>query len=408
MATMKKPTKTKSKLPIKGMRRIDTTAEKVSAPVRKFVADVEDAYRAQLKDCNIPVFRLIYDNPEMATINSFFLNHLEYEAILGIHIDILDRMMMTAISDRITKDILASIDGSEMVYPGIWDTHTVYSIVGAACTFMKHDTLPERYFTLLQYDVISQEDLDAQPAASYMPFSQYNPNRFVEITMGIRQLAITTIASILQTKMPRAFLSSKDSPLWQRFYDRYNANIASAVTELTDGDTNAFLERDATENGIEAFVTSFERPFLTLMIDLMIDSAVSPYLINMMLRDSTVKVIYEDFMTEEGELKKLGDIDVTYSLMLADDPSKSSCSFIINMRDAIELAQSGIEIDKTRREAFGKSLRTFLFSICAHAINVFAHNVEKNPETIFPDSARKDEVVDPDNAPKAVTASEES
>jgi len=401
MATVKK---TKTKLPIRGMRRINTTSDKVSAPVRKFVADVEDAYRDQLKNCNIPVFRLIYDNPEMATINSFFLNHLEYEAILGIHVDILDRMMMTAIADRISHDIIASIEGSEMVYPGIWDIHTVYSIVGAATTFMKHDTLPERYFTPLQFDTISQEDLDEQPVASYMPFSQYNPNRFVEIAMGIRQLAINTIASIMQTKMPRAFLSSKDLPLWQRFFDRYNANLAPAIEDLTDGNIEAFLDRDGTENSIEAFVTSFEHPFLTLMIDLMLDSGISPYLINMMLRDSTVNVVYDDNVDEEGNFKKLGDIGITYMISLTADNKRTNCSFAINVRDAIEVGASGADIDKSRREAFGKSLRSFLLSICAHTINVFAYNVEKNPETIFPDNARNEETVKIESAPKAVTS----
>lgn len=84
------------------VKMINLNKDKVSPAVRKMVANIDGELKLQARMSNIPVFRLL--GTSTITTESFFLNHVDYEAILGQNVDILDRMMMSAICKTLTSD----------------------------------------------------------------------------------------------------------------------------------------------------------------------------------------------------------------------------------------------------------------------------------------------------------------
>ena len=118
------------------VKMLDLSNEKTSAPVKKLVAEVNRIFTNQVKSSNIPVLKVLEKNLD---IENFFTHHIDLEAIMGDNVDLLDRMMLSAISQYVTNDILTSIDDAKMKYVGVWDNYTIYSIASAVVTFMKSD-----------------------------------------------------------------------------------------------------------------------------------------------------------------------------------------------------------------------------------------------------------------------------
>ena len=83
------------------LRTLNTTTDKISPAVRRMVKDIDTELKTQAKESNIPVMQILGAN--VLNAESFFLNHMDYTAILGKNSDILDRMMMTAICSSLTE-----------------------------------------------------------------------------------------------------------------------------------------------------------------------------------------------------------------------------------------------------------------------------------------------------------------
>lgn len=359
------------------VKMVNLEQEKISPAVRKMVSNVDSELKLQTKMSNIPVFRLL--GTSTLTAESFFLNHVDYEAILGQNVDILDRMMMTAICKTLTDDILWSMDKAKVSYVGVWDEYTIYNILAAIVTFMNHDSKPEKYLTAQQYAQISQEDLEALNPATYMPFSEYNPNRFVEQLVIIRKVAVDTIANIISNKLPKAFMASSDDPLGIRLYNSYVSMLRDDMNAML-GDTaySDFLASPASERNIRKFTDYFEKPFLVMLTLLLKESGLSDNVINMALGLSRIHIIFDDPTPD----MKTGDIKIAYNMIsenLPEGVEPVKVSFEVTIGDAVRMALMIPEqIAKGRREAFGKSIRTLILQTCTYVINVYtklmAHN----------------------------------
>lgn len=367
------------------VKMINLSNEKVSPAVRKMVNNIDNELKTQSKMSNIPVFKLLGANT--LTAESFFLNHMDYEAVLGENVDILDRMMMSAICSTLTKDILWSMDQAKVSYVGVWDNYTIYNILAAIVTFMKHDEKDEKYLTALQYTQISQEDLDKLNPATYMPFSEYNPNRFAEQMILIRKVAVDTMAGIISNKLPKAFMSSTDQPLGVRLYNSYVSMMKDDMTAML-GETPAqeFLSAKATERAVRKFTDYFEKPFLTMLTLFLKESGLSDNVINMALGLSRIHIIFDDPTPETTT----GDINIIYSMVSEAMPEgiePIKVSFTVSIEDAVRMAISDPNtIAKSRREAFGKTIRTLILQTCTYVINVYTklmayNNAQKNETT---------------------------
>ena len=89
------------------VKMIDMSTNKTSAPVKKLVTEVNRIFTNQVKSSNIPNLKVLEKNLDVET---FFTHHIDLEAIMGNHVELLDRMMMSAISQYITNDILDNIE----------------------------------------------------------------------------------------------------------------------------------------------------------------------------------------------------------------------------------------------------------------------------------------------------------
>lgn len=359
------------------VKMLDLSNEKTSAPVKKLVTEVNRIFTNQVKSANIPVLKVLEKNLD---IENFFIHHIDLEAIMGDHVDLLDRMMLSAISQYVTNDILSSIDDAKMKYVGVWDNYTVYSIASAVVTFMKSDFDTEKYLTALQYVQISKEDLLKLPQNAYMAFTNYSMNRFAEQVVFIRKMVVETIASIMENKIPKAFLGSSDRPVQYRFYESYKSMMEADMTKFLEQSGIKYDELDTTvasEKKINKFIEYFETPFLSMMSMYMDQSGVSSNMINIMLATSKIHIQYTNPAEEDGLLK---DSQITYIMYAGErkDPKSIKIACTLNLGDAIDMALlDPATVSKTRKENFGKTLRTFLLDMIVYMFNVYKWTIDR-------------------------------
>lgn len=359
------------------VKMLDLSNEKISAPVKKLVIEVNRIFTNQVKSANIPVLKVLEKNLD---IENFFTHHIDLEAIMGDHVDLLDRMMLSAISQYVTNDILTSIDDAKMKYVGVWDNYTVYSIASAVVTFMKSDFDTEKYLTALQYVQISKEDLLKLPQNAYMAFTNYSMNRFAEQVVFIRKMVVETIASIMENKIPKAFLGSSDRPVQYRFYESYKSMMEADMTKFLEQSGIKYDELDTTvasEKKINKFIEYFETPFLSMMSMYMDQSGVSSNMINIMLATSKIHIQYTNPAEEDGLLK---DSQITYIMYAGErkDPKSIKIACTLNLGDAIDMALlDPATVSKTRKENFGKTLRTFLLDMIVYMFNVYKWTIDR-------------------------------
>lgn len=367
---------TKRNRPPVRMKMLDFSQDKTSPTVRKTVRIIDAIFLNQVRVSNIPAFKVM---GKSINLNSFFLDHEDYQAIFGPNCDVLDRMMMSSISEYMAKDIVASIADAKVNYVGVWDEWTIYNIAAVTITFMKNDFDTELYLTAQQYQQISKEDLEKLPEGSYMPFSQFNPNRFYEQILLIRKVILSIVTGIIENKLPKAFLGSQDVPVNNRLWSYYKNIMNADMQKVLDDagmDLKAYCAQPASERLIRDFNDIFEKPFMTFTSLLLQESGLSQNIINMMLGMSRIFVFYDD-----PENTSLGDVNLMITLTneKSDLPNKAKVDFNITIQDALDMALlDQKELPKKCGEIYGKPIRTLLLNLCIYAINIYVDVMTMN------------------------------
>lgn len=357
------------------IKMIDMSSDKTTTSVKKVVTEINRYFTTQVKSSNIPILKVMEKSMD---VENFFIHHIDLEAVMGQHVELVDRMMLSAICQYITNDIIHSIEDAKVKYVGIWDNYTIYNIAAAVVTFMKSDSSSEKFLTSLQYEVISNEDLAKLPQNSYMPFTHYTMNKFTEQVIFIRKTVVETMSNIIKNKIPMAFLNSSDRPVQYRFYESFRSMVHDDMVEYLESIKTVYpavKDMEATEKKISRFVDFFETPFLTMMSMYLGESGLSTNLINLMLGSSRIHIQYSD---SANTTMKLKDVDISYIMYHGEMNDPKNIHIVCNFKlgDILDMALADEEtLSKTRKENFGKSLRSFLLNMIGYAFNIYKKTI---------------------------------
>ena len=351
-------------------KKTTTPKNKETTYIARQMKIFEKSLTDQVKQIHVPVFDVMKNN---ITIESFFLNHIDYEAIMGKNVKLLDRMIIHIICDFIAERITE--DMKNYYFIGVWDRYTIYSVAAATVSFMKHDQKPDLYLTALPYVTISQEDLDKLPEGSYMPFSDYNPTRFIQMASNIMKSVTNTISKIMVDGAPHAFISpeGKSSTVGAFIYQRFYNKIKGSNIELPCG-----VNDSTTEKNIMKFSDAIETPIMEYISTEMKESGLSDNIINLFLGASNLHIIYE-----VPENEKMGGLNYLFNMESKDDrfdPIK--VGYTVNVKDIISIVESNSidDITKTRRTSIGKELRSMIINFTTAAVSLYVSTMAANSE----------------------------
>jgi hypothetical protein len=324
----------------------------------------------QVKQIHVPVFDVMKKN---ITIESFFLNHVDYEAIMGKNVKLLDRMVIHIICDFIAERI--TDDMKNYYFIGIWDKYTIYSVAAATVTFMKHDTKSELYLTAHQYATISQEDLDKLPKGSYMPFSEYNPTRLLQIVSSIMTTVTSTISKIMVEGVPHALISPEGKSstvptfIFQRFYNKIKDSNITLPCGVND---------ETTEKNIMKFSDAIETPIMEHISVELKEAGLSDNIINLFIGASNLHIIYEI-----PENKKMSGVTYLFNMESKDDRfAPIKVGYTVSVKDIVTIINSKdiSEIAKTRIKTMGTDLRNMIMHFTTAAVSLYVSTMAANAE----------------------------
>lgn len=358
MATLsKKPAGASAAKPAK---MIDLTKEKTSPAVTKFVNRVNKLFVMFLKKTNVPVFMAMAKN---ASAESFFLDYDTYKAVFGeIGIQLFEQCFLTALNTAIADDVTAAIDKSA-AFVGLWDSHTIYDIVTNATTIMVGDEDGRRYFTAHQYHTISSEDLAKLEVGTYMPFDEYNPNRFYQQVYHIIGLSVAIVKNIIKNRWPKLYYSDETSVVTGRFYATLGAYLRDANVSKID------TSEEYAERTVRQFMDELDKPLMTMTAALLDDSGLSHATVLSFLSSIKLHLVYN-----ESASGKIGDTTVTMMLVAESLNGKPGVSFDITIKDLMvcyEACLEGEQASKTRIEKFEKAIKRYVNDLCMLAIKVY-------------------------------------
>ncbi len=358
MATLsKKPAAASA---VKSAKMIDLTKEKTSPAVTKFITRVNKMFVTFLKKSNVPVFMATAKN---ASVESFFLDYDTYKAVFGeIGIQLFEQCFLTALNTIIADDVTSAIDKSD-AFVGLWDSHTIYDIASNATTIMVGDEDGRRYFTAHQYHTISADDLAKLAVGTYMPFDEYNPNRFYQQVHHIIGLSVSVVKNIIKNRWPKLYYSDETSVVTGRFY-------ATLGAYLRDGSVSKINISDPyEERTIRQFMDELDKPLMTMTAALLDDSGLSHATVLSFLSAVKLHLVYS-----ESASGHVGDTTVTLMLVADSLNGKPAVSFDITIKDLMacyETCLEGKQASKTRIEKFEKSIKRYINDLCMMAIKVY-------------------------------------
>ena len=364
-------------------RKVDLSKDKTAPIAKQYESYINKSLQKQIAEINIPVLTIMKKSINCET---YFLNHQDYHAIMGKNVELLDRMVLHSICEILANDIKAGIDSANG-FVGVWDIHTIYNITAAVITIMKHDTTEELYLTSQQFSQISQEDLEKLALNTYMPYSEYNPNRLTQVIVAIRNKVLDSVANLMGTGIPNIFMSpgNKNTDLLE-----YLSRSFSTVMKekLQDEDPETLKEKltvKPTEMEILNFNSKFEKSVIETLVSFLSRSGLSDNVLNLLLGTSRLHIFYDDFKDESK--KTLGDIALSFTLRTEDKRFEvMSTSFNVIIKDLYEVIFQYDEMSNSKKTKFGRSIRTAILNFTTLAINnyfaIISANKKENGEEV--------------------------
>lgn len=356
------------------VKRIDLSKDKTSPYVRSVVRKVDRELADQVKMINVPVFKAM---EKSITTEAFFLNHTDFVAIMGDNVKLLDRMMMHAICHTLTDDLYDAMCKNKGQI-GVWDCHTIYNILAAAITFMANSDTGEKYLTGLQYVSVNNAELAQFPENAYMAFSEYNPNRFVQMCMSIRNVAMEAIGGIMEKGIPNLFAFRTGSNIQLKLYEikrMYMENDMQALWHTyQEMGVEDLKTTPATENLIRVFTDNFEKPFISMLYSNLMNGGFSENIVNLTMGTVRLHVMYDDPVD-----KNLYDVAITIRLVTKIGEKNYAVEYTTTIGEEFDSVILTLEqLSKNKQETFGKKLRKFYLDMCTFVLNTYMQVIRDN------------------------------
>ena len=371
-------------------KTVNMTKDRTVAIARNIEKSINRSIQEQITEINVPIFTIL---KKQLSLDAYFLNYVDLKAIMGDNVRLLDRMVLQSINSYITEQVYAAIKEKPGMV-GVWDKYTIFSIASTVTTVFKHDEKEEHYLSPLPYVVISEEDLQGLPEGSYMPFSEYNPNRFTQILSQIQTKVIDTIADLMSNAIPNIFLNSgnKSEDLVLRLVDSFKTNCESAEIHLSED----FLKSTVNEKNIVEFVHEIETPFFSTIVAFMHNSGISDNLIKLFL-SSRLMILFDDPV--EAKNKKMKDINLSFMMRYQDvdnrfNPISASVSYPIG--ELYSILMDYENMSKSAKVRFGKMLRKAILTYNVMALDIYFALMAANKKT------KEEAFIDTDESKKEV------
>lgn len=357
-------------------KTVNMTKDRTVSIARNIEKSINRSIQEQIMEINVPIFTIL---KKQLALDTYFLNYIDLKAIMGDNVRLLDRMILQSINSFITEQVYTAIKEKPGMV-GVWDKYTIFSIASTVTTIFKHDKKEEQYFSALPYVVISEEDLQTLPEGSYMPFSEYNPNRFTQILSQIQTKVIDTIADLMSNAIPNIFLNSgnKSEDLVLRLVESFKTNCEQAEIHLSED----FLKSTVNEKNIVGFVHEIETPFFSTIVAFMHNSGISDNLIKLFL-SSRLMILFDDPV--ESKNKKMKDINLSFMMRYQDvdnrfDPISASVSYPIG--ELYSILMDYENMSKSAKVRFGKMLRKAILTYNVMALDIYFALMTANKKTM--------------------------
>lgn len=357
-------------------KTVNMTKDRTVSIARNIEKSINRSIQEQIMEINVPIFTIL---KKQLALDTYFLNYIDLKAIMGDNVRLLDRMVLQSINSFITEQVYTAIKEKPGMV-GVWDKYTIFSIASTVTTIFKHDKKEEQYFSALPYVVISEEDLQTLPEGSYMPFSEYNPNRFTQILSQIQTKVIDTIADLMSNAIPNIFLNSgnKSEDLVLRLVESFKTNCEQAEIHLSED----FLKSTVNEKNIVDFVHEIETPFFSTIVAFMHNSGISDNLIKLFL-SSRLMILFDDPV--ESKNKKMKDINLSFMMRYQDvdnrfDPISASVSYPIG--ELYSILMDYENMSKSAKVRFGKMLRKAILTYNVMALDIYFALMTANKKTM--------------------------
>lgn len=355
---------------------VNMTKDRTVSIARNIEKYINRSIQEQIMEINVPIFTILKKH---LALDTYFLNYIDLKAIMGDNVRLLDRMVLQSINSFITEQVYTAIKEKPGMV-GVWDKYTIFSIASTVTTIFKHDEKEEQYFSALPYVVINEEDLQTLPEGSYMPFSEYNPNRFTQILSQIQTKVIDTIADLMSNAIPNIFLNSgnKSEDLVLRLVESFKTNCEQAEIHLSED----FLKSTVNEKNIVDFVHEIETPFFSTIVAFMHNSGISDNLIKLFL-SSRLMILFDDPV--ESKNKKMKDINLSFVMRYQDvdnrfEPISASVSYPIG--ELYSILMDYENMSKSAKVRFGKMLRKAILTYNVMALDIYFALMTSNKKTM--------------------------
>lgn len=367
----------------KTAKRIDLSKDKTSPYVKSVIRKIDRSLAEQVKVINVPAFRAL---DKSIHAESYFMNYKDFAAILGDNVKLLDRMMMHSICEFLTEDIVDAMSKSKGQV-GVWDKYSVYNVLAAATTFMLNSDTNEKYLTGLQYVSLNSEELAKFPENSYMAFSDYNPNRFVQMCLTIRNVALEAIGGIMEKGIPNIFVHKIGGNTQLKMFELKRAFMQNDMNAALNVYKNQGIEdlstTPATESLVRVFTDNFEKPFMAMLYSHLLNGGFSENVVNLTMGTVRLHILFDDPVG-----KMLSDINITVRLVSKIGNKNVGVEYVTTIGDEFDGATTDLEqISKTKQETYGKKIRKFYLDMCVFTANTYMQVIRTNNENSTDDAS---------------------